>query len=646
MKAFLIWPLLILSLYSCVGTVQDTSQPLTKINDAPPAPLTFAGITQASAISDSRIEVFFYPATGGSGLYTYDIIYGDSPYPTSIPSEVLQPDYRGLLRYTLTGLDRLSSYVIKVEVRDRATEAPSSSGASKTVTTFENMVADFNGISSASNTPGQDGKDSIRVRWTPARISGGLAKQAWDPKTYEIVVIDSERLSMTDMDTTSFGPGDGRWVFGVNHENMLNEYIVRGLPSSKKFFVRMRALHEASVNDVYNPRRRSELNTKYIQISTLSGNLADINFETDSFSVSLTSGEQGLNAIDTTWTAARGVFDHYRLYYSEENGGVASGTLPDLCLTPIQSPDGETIFCKKAEFQESGALISGLKPYTTYEVTLVLCATMACSSNERIVGPVRTITTDPSMPNFNGLKEIKIAKNLEELETLTLTYDTPSFVSGYFDGLILRMRRTLDGSDDDVEITESSNGQYHDSYNFLSGNQIIVRGISYLEDEPYCFSLYPYKWDTDGLTKREFPNNTWKCVTPIPEAATSIQFPGLVGGTSSQGVISLYWEPPQTGVFSHYELFWTKTSGSPFIWGNAISEAGNNFNFSNYGRQMIEPGQLSATLNQFSDGTYTFGMITYFSYMTPDGAVKLRSDTTSLIQCVIESANTETLDCN
>lgn len=646
MKAHLIWPLMIIFLYGCVGTVQDTTQPFTKINEAPVAALSFAGITQASAISDSRIEVFFFPATGGSGRYTYDIIYGDSPYPTSIPSEVLQPDYRGLLRYTMTGLERLSSHVIKVEVRDRDTEVQSNSGVTKTVTTFENMVADFNGISSASNTPGQDGKDSIKVRWTPARISGGLGKAEWDPKSYEIVVIDSERLSPTDLDITSYGPSEGRWVFGVNHENALNEYIVRGLPSNTKFYVRMRAIHEASISDVYNPRKKGEQNTHYVQISTLSGSLADIKFEPESFSASLASGEQGLNAINTSWTAASGVFDHYRIYYSLEDGGVATGSLPDLCLTPLQSPNGQTVFCKKAQFQETGAIISGLLPYSSYQVTIVLCATMACLSTERIQGPVRTITTDPNMPSFNGLKQIKAASRLDDLESLTLTYDPPSFINGYFDGLVLRMRRTLDGSDQDVEITESSSGQFHDSYNFLAVNQLVVRGVSYLSDEPYCFTLFPYKWDSDGVTKRLFPNDTWKCISPTPEASTSLQFPGLTGGTSTQGLINLNWEAAEIGIFSHYELFWTKTSGSAFIWGDAIAQAGNNFNFTNYGRQLIDPSELTFALDPLPNGTYSFGMITYFSYVTPNGSVLLRSETnTSILQCVVDSANTESLIC-
>jgi hypothetical protein len=647
MRTMIIWSLILLLLSGCVGTVQETAQPYTKVNDVPVAPLSFAGITNAVAISDSRIEVFFYPATGGSGRYTYDIIYGDSPYPTSIPSEVLQPDYRGLLRYTLTGLERLSSYVIQVEVRDRETDVPSTSGVSRTVTTFANMVADFNGISSAYNMPGQDGKDSIKVRWTPARISGGLTKQEWDPKAYEIVLVDADRLTPNDMDIASYGPSDGKWIYGVNHENTINEFILRGLPSSKKFYIRMRAIHEGSIEDVYNPKKRSELNTNYVQISTLSANLADINFQPDSFAVALASGEQGLNAVSANWTMATGVFDHYRIYYSQQNGGVSNGNLPDLCLTPLQSPVSATVFCKRAQFSEISAIISGLTAYTSYEFTIILCATSACLSNERIAGPVRTIQTDPTMPSFNGLREIKSASHLDELETLTLKYDPPNFTSGYFDGLVLKMRRTVDGSDQDVEITVNSPNQFHDVYNFLGDNQITVRGISYLTEDPYCFTLFPFKWETDGINKRLFPNGTWKCITPLAEAATSLQFPGLSSGNSSAGVINLAWDAPSAGIFSHYELFWTKNDGASLNWGDAIAQAGNNFNFTNYGRQLIDPIQTSFVLNSLPDGNYSFGIITYYSYMTDSGAVILRSETNSnILQCTVNNSSTETLDCN
>lgn len=643
--------LLLLALFvfgGCVGTVQDAAQDYSKINTAPKVALQFSGITNAIAISDSRIEVFFYPAQGGSGLYTYDIIIGNQPYPISLPSDVMQPDYRGLLRYTVTGLDRLTAYQLKVEVRDKATEVQSNSGVTKTVTTFDNMVADFAGISSASNTPGQDGKDSIKVRWTPARASGGLTKQEWDPKSYEIVVVDADRLTPNDMDVATITPQQGRWVFGINHDDSVNEYIVRGLPSAKKFYVRMRCLHEASISDVYNPRKRSELNTKYVTISTLSSNLADINFQTDSFAVSLAAGEQGLNAVNASWTAAIGVFDHYRLYYSEENGGVAMGSFPDLCQSPLTAPNGTTVWCKKADFKTTATPITGLKPYTTYEVVLVLCATTTCTSAERIVSPTKTILTDPSLPTFNGIRGIGTASSIDELGNLYIGFEPPNFTTGYFDGLVLKMRRTTDGSDTAVELTISSTPAFHTNYNFLTDNQIIVKGVDYLSDQPYCFSLYPFKWNADGITRREYNSNvTWKCVTPKPESPTAEQFKGITSGTSEGNAVTINWDLPANGVYSYFEVFYRKQSGQQFNWGDAISQAGTNFNFTNYARYLVDGDKTTFTIDGIPNGQYYFGVITFFTYVTADASVVMRSETnTAIKKCTVDNTSPQVLDCN
>lgn len=651
MKAYILILTFLTLITGCVGTVQDAKQSYSRVNDIPESPLDFAGILNAVPISDTRIEVFFYAATGGSGKYTYDIIVGNSPFPISLPSDILKPDYKGMLKYTLSGLDRLSTYVIKVEVRDRDSNAQSNSKMSRTVTTFENEVADFGGISSAANTPGQDGKDSIKVRWTPARSSGGLTKQNWDPKTYEIILVDAEKLTPNDMDVASYGPAQGRYVYGINHDNSVNEHIVRGLPSQTKFYVRMRAIHYGSVNDVYNPRKRSELNTNYVTIATLSDSLADMDFQPDSFSVALAPGEQGLNAITTSWLAAKGVFDHYRLYYSEKNGGVASGSFPDVCLSPLLSPPAATIFCKRVDFKSVGTPITGLKPYTEYEITLVLCADTECSPTHRLIAPqnpqlYRTITTDPTTPNFNGVKEIITARNLDELGNLFLSYDAPNFSSGYFDGLVLKMRRTVDGSDLDIEITQNTIPVYHAPYNFLTDSLIAVRGIDYLAPEPYCFTLYPFKWETDGLAKREFPNNIWKCVNPKPEAATTAQFSGFTSGYGEGNTVSLSWDLPKAGVFTHYELFWRKLSGANFNWGDAIAQAGNNFDFTNYGRALIDSDQTNVILDGFPNGEYTFGIITFFTYVTPEGAVVLRSETNvGLKKCTIDDTSPDQINC-
>jgi hypothetical protein len=630
----------------CVGTVQESAESYTGVNDAPKIPMDFTGIATATAISDTRIEVFFYPATGGSGKYTYDIIVGSAPYPISIPSDVLKPDYRGTLKYTITGLSRLTSYQVKVEVRDNATNIQSNSQQVRTATTFDNQVADFQGISSAYNMPGQDGKDSIKIRWTPAKTSGGLTKKDWDPKSYEVILVDSEKLTPNDMDVP-YTNTDGRWVFSFIHDDTVNEYVVRGLPSETKFYVRMRAIHEASVDDVFNLKRRSELNTNYVLISTLSASLADITFPSDAFALALAPGPQGLNAIMASWKAATGVFDHYRLYYSLAGGGASSGVLPANCLSPLLSAPGETIFCKKVDFSTVGTPITGLNPYSNYEVVLVLCATSQCDVSERILSPVRTITTDPNIPAFNGVRGDPLeAQSLDDIGALYLLFDPPNFSLGYFDGLVLKMRRTLDGTDTEVEITSSSYPVSHENFNFLTENRVKVKGIDYLETDPYCFTLYPYKWDADGVTRKDMPNNIWKCAQPRAKSPTVIQFPGLKTGATEDDSVTLNWDTPSGGMFTHYELFWRKQSGAVFSWGDAVSQAGNSFNYTNYGRVLIDSDQTTITMAGFTDGEYYFGMLTYFTYVSNTGTVILRSETNgSFKKCKIDSTATDPITC-
>jgi hypothetical protein len=644
-------PLMISGMYllllGCVGTVEDAKQEYTKINEAGKVALQFAGVTSTVAISDSRIEVFFYPAQGGSGLYTYDILVSGQTEPISLPSDILQPDYRGLLRYTITGLERLTTYLIKVEVRDKETEVQSTSGVMKTVTTFDNLVSDFDGIANASNTPGQDGKDSFKIRWTPARESSGLSKQSWDPVSYEIVVVDADRLTPNDMDVTTLGPENGRWVFGLTHNSSQNEYIVRGLPSSKKFYVRMRSIHLSSVNDVYNPKKRSELNTKYVSISTLSSQLADLNFNPQSFTVALSSGEQGLNALMTSWTSALGVFDHYRIYYSEQDGGAASGNLPDLCLSPLNSPATATVWCKKMDFKLTATPITGLKPYTNYEVVLVVCATTACRDGERLLTPVRTILTDPSLPAFNGISTLVTAKSLQELGTIKINYQPPNFSTGYFDGLMIKMRRTTDGSDQEVDVTQTSSPVYHQQYNFLADNSVVLDGINYLAVEPFCFAMFPFKWETDGLTKREFRENvTWRCTSPIIDPPTALEFKGVDSATTSGSSITLNWTAPTAGIFSHYEIYYTKISGTSLIWGDAIDQAGKNFNQTNYGMIPVDKEKTSHTIANIPDGSFSIGIITYFNYISSEGAVIKRSETNvGILSCSVNSSSTTAVNC-
>lgn len=163
--------------------------------------------------------------------------------------------------------------------------------------------------------------------------------------------------------------------------------------------------------------------------------------------------------------------------------------------------------------------------------------------------------------------------------------------------------------------------------------------------EPYCFNLYPFKWDSTGLIRREEPNNIWRCTQPLIEAPSTQEFPGLKTGTNIADRVSLTWLPPTGGIFANYELFWKKMTPG-FNWGEAISEAAVNYNYTNYGRLLIDDDQTSITIDGFASGEYTFGILTYYNYVAEDGIITLRSETnTGIFRCVFDNASPDEFDC-
>ena len=82
-------------------------------------------------------------------------------------------------------------------------------------------------------------------------------------------------------------------------------------------------------------------------------------------------------------------------------------------------------------------------------------------------------------------------------------------------------------------------------------------------------------------------------------------------------------------------------------WGDAISEAGNSFNYVNYGRVLIDPDATTITLNGFANGNYNFGIITYYTYVTDAGVVVMRSETNgNLKNCIIDNLGLDPINCN
>ena len=197
----------LLTLVSCVGVVEDKNIPTTKSSDNSVIPLAFDGIFDAIAVGHNKVDVFFFPATGGSGNFSYLITYDGIAAPISVPGEVLRPDYRGLFKYTVNGLEINKLYTFQVQARDISTDQQSFNTANFKATTFSNKTCDFTGIVTAFPLPGSEGLNAIKVTWHFGYPSWNCDfPDEQDPIQYVITVIDADALSPGQMNDTTFGP--------------------------------------------------------------------------------------------------------------------------------------------------------------------------------------------------------------------------------------------------------------------------------------------------------------------------------------------------------------------------------------------------------------------------------------------------------
>ncbi len=614
-----------LSLTSCVGTVEDGSKTDSFATKTNIASVSFAGIYSAEGISDDKAAIYFYPAIGGTDLYAYQVYVGGEEDAVIVPSEVLTPDFRGLQLYIVTGLLPGKSYNFRVNVMDQNTGDVTETDAMKTATTFANGVADFMGVGLVSNLQGVAGLDGIKVRWSHATKDFGslLGATDKDPKRYELIAIDADKLNPFDFDDWTLTQDDGRFIKTVPYNAAVNEVEFKGLPSGTRYYVQVRAIHEASVDDFNNLNLRGELNPKYFEISTYDSDLASIDFDPDSFLVINTEGEDSTNSMELQWGDVSGVFDHFRIYYSENSTPLNPGTITDECKSDGVPIGG--VFCKKEAYFQNGSYVGGLIASSLYNFMIVVCQNAECTS--KILSTVKQGSTLPVLADFNGILGIGVAESLIDLGTYYLEVEPASFEDGYFDGYIIGYKDSLlNPIYDKISETTYSGDLNVQPYNYKQDNEIAVTGIAYNSSNTYCFTVYPFIYDNLG-GKIEYPNDKWQCRIPSYEPPTIDEFSGFRDGRANSNYLLLTWDVPLGGIFLDYEIYVRKTPGN-FFFGEAIFEVESG-NFTNYSKYSVSSTQQSVTL-YLPNGTYKLGILT--NYFTSTGSIKSEYNT-QLLSC-------------
>lgn len=617
-------------LVGCVGTVQDTGLPKTSIAAEPKTSINFSGVYQVVAIAQSKFEIFFYPATGGSGRYNYIIYVGDRPTPITLPSEVMLQDYRGLLKATVTGLETGKSYFVKVEAQDQVTEGKDNNDSVLEATTFLNLVADFSGIASVSNSAGVDGLDSIKIRWPHALVDvGSVGGATTDPKSYEIVAVDSNLLTPANMDDINKGPVQGRFVKSLVYNSQINETVLRGLKADTKYYVRVRALHKESIDDANNPRLRSELNTNYLSIKTLSADLSSINFKVDGLKVLRNEGSAQSTSLVLSWPSASGVFDHFRVYYSQDEGNLGS-------IDTSECPLSQAYGCKKYPPVSTGAIIANLEPNKNYYFRLMVCQFEDCETY--ILGDIKPGSTSPLIAAFPGISSIRSASNINEIGKMFVTFALPNFNEGDFDGYHVAYRPNLSVLPEVINLPEYEGDIGIEAYDYRTATSMTFTGIDYSTESTYCFSVYPFTYlYPSGYVAHE--NGTWLCQAAEVTKANMVQFPGLIGAETVGNDLLLTWGEPTAGIFDMYEVYLRKTDGS-FSFSAARSQLAA-LNTTNYVTAIVDLAQSTHRFHNVPNGKYRVGVLTYFAYIPPTGdpLIYRSEDNEGIYTCIVDGTD-------
>lgn len=636
------------SLLSCVGTVEEGSVESSYTTVSDESEISFSGVSEVQGVSDSRVEVFFTPARGGSGKYNYKINLGGGLIPVSVPSEVLKADYRGYLKYTVTDLRPSYLYKISVDAQDQETLITKKTEKLLETKTFGDVTCNFNGITSVDNLPGVAGTDSLRISWVNAEVTGTLIAPAKsDPIQYEITLLDANTYKPSNIYDVGLNNGVGRFVESVSHSDFTSEVLIRGLPAGTEYYVHVRCYNKAREDRPGNidfPQYDGEMNTNYVKKSTLDDSLSSIDFDKNLMVLAPGSGVDASKTFSLTWGEIKGVFEHFRIYYT--NGSFSEGDIKSECSVNV--PDGN-MYCKKASYNIDRVQVFPLTSNSTYDVALVICQDFACTS--RKIAKTWSYDTTVADAGFNGLTEIQSAKSLEDIGTLRLVFGMPDLSVGTYDGFVVKHKLdSLNGSEIDITNETTYNGTIEVAdYDIATATSLTLNNIDY--GSSHCFNVSLFRWMSGG-TKKEISNDKWDCITPEISAPLLSDFTGFTEGrsitSSTSSKLTVEWNLPTKGVYEKFIIYIKHNGADAFNYTTAERETSAG-NFDNYTRFVInDTEETKHTFEYLTVGeTLKVGIET--AYVSSSSV--LRSPTNlGVLSCTVPSVGTggktESADCS
>lgn len=596
----------------CVGTVQETSTPGSLKFDNPPTTFTFPGIVTARAVSHNKVELEFYPASGQNISYKLYVNNSTTPYPID-PQSLLTVN-GGRLLYTVDNLLADREYKFKIVATNISTNAVSVNENEAYSRTFDNVVADFDGISKVSLVPGNT-SGSILVDWLSPTMTGIFTAGPYDPVRYEVTLI-SEIGGAGNLNNPLYFGTDKRIVLVPSPPARATplsnpqSVLVDGLAANTRYFVQVRAINALYQNyaedpDVVTIPVSKESNTKYLSVKTdAAGSLFD--FRQDNVVLTNAPGSDAFDKIDVFWQAGIGAFSGYRIFVRKYDGigdptlddKLTEGTLNSMTLSGNYYSVASALTNRR---------ITGLESYSTYQVKVALCKTISCpvssaDPNVAIISDLKSIRVQPTLAPFSGINNIEPPGQFSEKDVVNLKFDAPLINSGFANVLEFYCVNPADHSQmvklSGVALSGSGIGNCDGV--FLSGaapalsaySQQKLKGLKTDGTTEYCFAATPAIIGFGPDVRLATANRIVRCSFPEVMPPSIAQFPGLNNTCAISGVSgNVTWNLPTGGIYSGFKVFWKeKTSSEKFSFPYAAASDPDYLN----------SGELAASITNYT----------------------------------------------
>lgn len=638
---------LLVALASCVGTVEDKNAQSAQNQSTGDTShvASFDGLVRAIPIAQDKIELYFYPADGDSANLIYEIYVNNSPLPIKVTGNSLTVNASGLYVFTVTNLSMNSNYTFNMRAVLAGTNDALKLDPAKSITaeTFKNETADFLGISSVTLGAGESGRDTVKIKWVPATITGtNINPRISDPVAYEITYI-SKTAGVENINNFNFG-GAGKTIVTIPYPignppalNRDSEYTITGLTPGETYYFQVRAIHKGYILYKSDYTYKREENNRYMKVTTLN-NTGLFDFNEALVSMKSPLGEAGLTNLNVSWIPAGGEFKQYRLCYKKvANPNDAEPFVDFLLDSDIDLLLSNTVACIPLDPNYTSYNLPSLTSYAYYQAKVIACRTFDCDVSNRIKSALMQKRVMAAVAPFNGVLTIKNPSDETKLKEITITFDSPVISAGFLNKFTLYCYSSSSDTTP-VALTEgvvsSGTGKAScDGIELLTPmptsladygtlTKLVVQLPVIDASARYCFSLLP-SIQSPFLVQEDLSTAVIKCVTPEIKTPTIVQFPGRNNTCDISGKnLSINWPLPTGGLYTKFVILYReKQSTSTFFnFPDAVNAFVTNNNTTYKWIDSLSRTDMTYILSNLIQGrTYNIGVLPYLE----DGSTKL-----------------------